>query len=187
MASPRIPETLTTEERQALLDQPSKRYPTGIRNRALMSVMLDVGLRCGEALSLMVRDVEWTSGRVHVKQGKGGKDRVLWLNEAALEELRRWRAIAPEGVGYLFSTLKGDPLQSRYVRAMVARLAGKAGIDKRVSPHTLRHTFATDLYRATKDIRLVQRALGHASITTTQIYTHVAAVDLEAALRGLRG
>jgi len=89
------------------------------------------------------------SGKLMVRQGKGKKDRTLWLNEEDLEILRKWRERKPESAR-LFTTLKGDPINARCLRALVERLAKKAGIEKRVHPHTLRHTFATDLYKSTK-------------------------------------
>lgn len=86
----------------------------------------------------------------------------------------------------IFTTLDGNPVSVRYVQAMVKRHAARAGITKSVHPHTLRHSFATDLYRETKDIRLTQKALGHANSATTQIYTHLVDEDLEAALKSFR-
>jgi site-specific recombinase XerD len=122
-----------------------------------------------------------------VRQGKGQKDHILWLNETLLEELRRWRARRPASPrGLLFPTRKGTPVYSAALRAMVKRRGRKAGLGhKDVHPHMLRHTFATELYRQTKDIRLVQKALGHAGLSTTMIYTHIVDDDLEAALKGL--
>ncbi len=181
----KIPETLTEEERLSLLKQPNPRCPTGLRNLCMLTLMLNAGLRAGELLSLRVRDVDWTSGKLTVRQGKNKKDRILWLNEDDLELLRKWREKRPQGE-LLFTTLGGGRINDRYLRALVERLARKAGIEKKVHPHTLRHTFATDLYRQTKDLRLVQKALGHSSIHTTTIYTHVIDDDLEKAMRGLR-
>ncbi len=182
----RLPEVLTAEERAALLQQTTPRYPTGLRNRCLMLVMLDCGLRAREALQLAVRDIDWQSGKLKVRQGKGKKDRVLWLNEAALEWLRQWRERRPGQGAVLFTTLAGEPLRDNYLRAMVKRYGKKAGISKDVHPHMLRHTFATDLYRDTKNIRLVQKALGHTSLGTTMIYTHIVDDELEDALRKFR-
>jgi site-specific recombinase XerD len=182
----RIPEVLTAEERAVLLKQTTPRYPTGLRNRCLMLVMLDCGLRAREALQLEGRDIDWQSGKLKVRQGKGKKDRVLWLNEEALEWLRRWRERRLVQKAVLFTTLAGKPLRDNYLRVMVKRYGQKAGIGKDVHPHMLRHTFATDLYRETKNIRLVQKALGHASLGTTMIYTHIVDDELEDALRTFR-
>ena len=149
--------------------QPNAAAPTGLRNLCMMQVMLDAGLRSAELLNLRVRDIEWMAGKLTVKEGKGNKDRVLWLNEDALDRLREWRERRPAPSEYLFTTLHGKPVMSNYYRKTVKRYARKAGIPKDVHPHTLRHTFATDLYRETKDIRLVQKALGHADVSTTMI------------------
>jgi integrase/recombinase XerD len=173
-AGRRIPEVLTTQERTLVLKKPNRRAPTGLRNRCLMQVMCDAGLCVSEAVHLRVRDLVWQSGKLKVHQGKGKKDRVLWLNEDALNALRRWRAVRPMVSEWLFPNLRGQLLHDSYVREMVKRYARKAGIAKDVHPHMLRHTFATDLYRETKNIRLVQKALGHAALSTTMIYTHIA-------------
>ena len=186
MAKRKIPEVLTQEEQDRFLRTFSKRAPTAIRNYAMCRLMLDAGLRCGEVLNLKVNDVDWTTGRVHIRQGKGEKDRIVWLNDDALDALRRWKVKRPTNNDWLFCTLKGDRLHDRYVRAMVKRKAKQAGIDKNVHPHTLRHSFATDLYRESKNLRLVQKALGHASIQTTEIYTHIFDEELEQEMKLFR-
>ncbi len=187
----KLPEVLTGEERILLLRQPNRRAPTGLRNRCLMQVMLDAGLRASEVLKLKVKDLDWMSGKLKVKQGKGKKDRILWLNQQALDLLKKWREKRPHQADgcpteLLFTTLDGKPLSDRYLRAMVERYAKKADLSKDVHPHTLRHTFATDLYRETKNIRLVQKALGHSGLSSTMIYTHIVDEELEEALRGFR-
>lgn len=195
-----LPTVLTEDEQQALLDQPNTRYPTGHRNLALMRVALDNGLRLSELTSLKWRHIDLTSGKLRVKEGKGAKDRDLWLSEENLELLREWRERqieewedrkedddAPESrPDYVFTTLKGTPVSNRYVQKMVKKAADKAGIEKNVHPHTLRHTFATDLYRETNKIRLVQKALGHSDLSTTMIYTHIVDDELEDALKNFR-
>ena len=190
MARLRIPEVLTQSEQEALLEVPNPRYPTGERNRLLLRVMLNAGLRLSEALNLRWPDVDLTTGRVHVKLGKGGKDRVLWLGEEDLQALRTWRqrqaTLTPEAPAHVFTTLDGKPVSPRYVQAMVARYARRAGIEKRVHPHTLRHTFATDLLRDAGNVELVRRALGHANLATTQICIHLVDAGLEAALNSFR-
>ena len=186
MARPkRLPEVLTDNEQVRLLEQPNPKCKTGLRNLCMIRIMLNIGLRASEVIFLKVKDVEWMSGKVYVRQGKGNKDRVLWLGEEDLELLRQWREVKPESE-YLFTTLKGDTLNDRYLRAMVKRIGEQAGISKDVHPHMLRHTFATDLYRETKDIRLVQKALGHSDLSTTMIYTHIVDEELEQALKFFR-
>lgn len=186
----KIPEVLTSEEQAALLRVPNKRYPTGERNHLLLRLMLDSGLRVSEAVAVSWKDVDLNTGKLMVRQGKGAKDRTLWLGEEDLALLRHWRERQVKDVAgekaEIFTTLAGTPISVRYVQAMVKRYTARAGITKSVHPHTLRHSFATDLYRETKDIRLTQKALGHANLATTQIYTHLVDEDLEAALKSFR-
>jgi integrase/recombinase XerD len=183
----RIPEVLTDDERLALLAAPSRRAPTGIRNRAMIAIMLDAGLRCAECCGLGLRDVDLQTGRIMVRQGKGKKDRIVWAGAATLDAIAAWLDVRPEGDGPLFCTLNGKPVHTSYVRAMLDRMEKRAGIRHNVSPHTLRHTCATDLLRQTGNLRIVQRALGHSSITTTTIYAHIVDDELADAMRKLRG
>jgi len=190
MATPRkLPVVLTEDERIRLLGQPNPRYPTGERNRTLLRLMLNTGLRLAEVTALKWRDVDLTTGKLMVRQGKGHKDRTLWITEADIDSLRHLRERQAEGCGkcaHVFTTLEGRPLGHRYVQRMVKRYAAKAGIDKNISPHTLRHTFATDLYRETSKIRLVQKVLGHSDLSTTMIYTHIHDPEVEEALKSFR-
>ncbi len=125
--------------------------------------MLDTGLRASEATSLKWNHIDLMSGKLMVREGKGAKDRTLWLSEDDLELLQKWKERQVNEIdkkcSYIFTTLEGDPIQNRYLRKMVKRYSKKADIDKNISPHTLRHTFATDLYRETKNIRLVQKGI----------------------------
>ena len=186
----KIPEILEADEQAALLRQPNPRYPTGERNRLMLAVMLNTGLRLSEATGLRWREIDLTSGKLIVRQGKGARDRTLWVGELDLGLLRHWRErqakVVPSAPSHVFTTLDGKPVSNRYVQEMVKRYAAKAGIDKDVHPHTLRHTFATDLYRQTTNIRLTQKALGHANLATTQIYTHIVDEELEGALKSFR-
>lgn len=186
----KIPVVLDDDERTALLAVPNPRYPTGLRNLCMLRVMLDLGLRVSEVANLKVKDVNWTTGRdrarLIVRQGKGGKDRVLRLGDDDMALFVTWRDRRPVDGDYLFTTLKGGQLSTRYIRAMVERCAIRAGIDKKVGPHTLRHTFATDFFRETRNLKAVQDALGHSSITTTSIYTHLVNGELDDALRFFR-
>ena len=102
-----------------------------------------------------------------------------------LEIIQAWRGKKPESK-LLFTTLGGKKINDRYLRAMVKRRVKKAGVTKDVHPHTLRHTFATDLYRDTKNIKLVQKALGHAALSNTMIYTHIHDEELESAMKSFR-
>jgi integrase/recombinase XerD len=189
MRPKRLPTVLTEEEQAALLGAPNPNKRIGLRNLCLVRLMLNVGLRSAEVLKLKVRDIDWQSGKVMVIEGKGKKDRALWIGAEDLDLLKKWRqhkAQLPESE-FLFTTLDGKRLKDRYLRCMVKRLALQAGIDKDVHPHMLRHTFATDLFRQTKNLRLIQKALGHAQLTSTQIYTHIVDDELEEALKTFRG
>jgi len=190
MATPKkLPTVLTEEEQAALLEQPNPRYPTGERNRTMLNLMLNTGLRLAEVTALRWRDLDLTTGKLMVRKGKGTKDRTLWIAEADIDRLRSWRERQAEvcgKCGHVFTTLQGRPLGHRYVQRMVKRYAAKAGIEKDISPHTLRHSFATDLYRETSKIRLVQKVLGHSDLSTTMVYTHIHDPEVEETLKSFR-
>ena len=193
----RLPEILTREEAQALLRAPSRRCPTGRRNRALVVVLYRQGLRISEALALQVKDVDFANGTLHVWRGKGAKDRTLYLDDHTAEVLRTWMedrsrprsefiftTITREGNGAGGrETRPGKPLSPQYVHAVLARLAKRAGIRKKVHPHMLRHTFASELLQEGYDIRQVQTLLGHRDVSTTMIYTHVYDPELAEKMR----
>lgn len=183
----RIPEVLTATERTALYAAVDTSCQVGLRNLCLLRLMADAGFRVSEAISLKVDHVNLDTGRLFVRSGKGGKDRVLWLSDDDLKLLEQWQKDRPTGSPFLFPTLKGDRhVYDVYMRQVVKRLARKAGLTKNIHPHSLRHTFATDLYRETKNLRLVQKALGHSDISTTMIYTHLVDDELEEALKHFR-
>jgi integrase/recombinase XerD len=185
----KLPIVLTEDEQEHLLKQANPRYPTGERNQTMLRLMLNTGLRLAEVTALKWRDIDLTTGKLMVRQGKGAKDRTLWVAEADIDRLRGWRERQATACGtceYVFTTLEGAPLGHRYVQRMVKRYAAKAGIDKNISPHTLRHSFATDLYRETSKIRLVQKVLGHSDLSTTMIYTHIFDEEVESALKSFR-
>lgn len=183
----KLPKVLTEEERSALLSQLNTRYPSPHRNLCMLRLMLEAGLRAGEVVALRPEHLDMRTCKLTVREGKGAKDRVLWISDGLRDLIGEWLERRPESE-WLFPTRNGSQVQTRYLRALVKRLARKAEIaeTEKVSPHTLRHTFATDLLRETKNLRLVQKALGHASIATTQIYTHIVDEELEEALRGFR-
>ena len=180
----RLPKVLSGAETASLLAQFNTRYRTPLRNLCLVRVMLEAGLRVGEAVALKCEHLDMTTCKLVVREGKGAKDRVLWISDGLRDLVGAWLEHRPESP-WLFPTREGGQVQTRYVRQMVKRVARKAGVSEveRVSPHALRHTFATDLYAETTNIRLVQKALGHSDLSTTMIYTHVFDSDLEAALR----
>jgi integrase/recombinase XerD len=195
MTKRQIPVILTEEEQEKLLEQFNERYVTSQRNKVMFELMLNTGLRVSEAVSLRWEDVNLTSGKLMIREGKGAKDRSLWVDQNQREELGEWKGRQVEKVGelprWVFSTLRegnaGEKLAIQQVWKTLRTYAEKAGIEKDISPHTLRHTFATDLYRETGKIRLVQKALGHADLSTTMIYTHIVDEELEGAMKSFRG
>jgi len=183
----KIPDVLSKEEQKKLLDVFNTRYISSHRNKVMIKLMLNSGLRLSELIHLSWKEVNLQTGRLKVVSGKGDKDRILWINESTLDTLREWRNRQNDKLGdikLVFTTKSGKKIRPGDIRKMVYTYAKKAGIkDKQVSPHTFRHTFATDLLRETKVLRLVQKALGHSNISTTQIYTHIVDEELEKALR----
>jgi len=186
LAKNKLPTILEPEEAQNLLKQPNKRYPTGLRNKAIIALMLHCGLRISEVINLRPCNINLTKGKLRVEGGKGNKDRDLAIPEYLTDLLVSWRKKRSTS-GYFFSTLKGKKLSSRYLQQMVKRYATKAGITKNISPHILRHTYATQYYRQTKDIETLRRILGHADISTTTIYITLANTDVENGMKSFKG
>lgn len=187
--SGKIPDILTLEEQERLLDQFNLRYITPHRNKVMIKLLLNTGLRLAEMTHLKWNDINLISGQVKVVQGKGAKDRILYVDDIMLEDLQAWRERQLEEWGeteYVFTTRTLNLIDGKSVRKMIKTYKDKAGIDKNITTHNLRHTFASDLLRKTKNIRIVQKALGHADISTTQIYTHIVDDELEEAMKGLR-
>lgn len=189
------PEVLSVEEAEQVLRQPNRGSATGLRNRCMLELMYRAGLRVGEVVALRPRDVRWSDNRVEVRGSKRGKGRNVPLRPGTLELLERWKAIRPKSETF-FSTCwnrggiaaghgAGAALSARYVQQMVARCAHRAGIDRRVTPHVFRHTYATQMLAAGLTIREVQTLLGHSDVSTTMIYTHVDPAALAAKLAGL--
>jgi site-specific recombinase XerD len=157
-----------------LLKATSTRGSSGLRNRALIVVLWRAGLRCSEALHLQPKDIDTEAGTVRVLHGKGDKARLVALDDEALAVLGRWMerrgTLGHNGRQPVFCTLKGGSLRSNYVRAMLARIGAKAGLEKRVHPHGLRHSFASGLAQEGVTIPVISSALGHASVATTAVY-----------------
>jgi integrase/recombinase XerD len=165
---------LSNSEVELLMRQCSRRAPTGIRNRALIAVLWRCGLRVGEARSLAVKDFDADSGTLVVQRGKGGKRRVVGVDAGTVALVGQWlearRKRGIPGGGHLFCSLAGRPIDLSYVRHLLPRLARKAGIERRVHAHGLRHAFAVDLVRSGAPLYVVRDALGHSSVATTQVY-----------------
>ena len=173
----RLPSFLPKDESKELLDARTDRSEALLRDRALLELLYATGLRVAECCGLDLDDVDRRRGAVRV-MGKGGKERVAPVGDAALEALDAWLSVRGEGAGPLFTNLRGGRLGTRSVHRIVKRRVRDAGIDRRVTPHTLRHTFATHMLGEGADLRLIQELLGHSRLTTTQRYTHVSPEQL---------
>ena len=184
-------EVLPAEDIRALL-RACNRGATGIRNRALLVVLWRAGLRIGEALALRPSDLDPVAGQVRVRRGKGGKLRTVGMDPEAFAVVDAWcerrRALGLDGHVALFCTLAGQALDAGYCRAMVKRLARRAGIRRRVHLHGLRHTHAVELLREGAALPQVQAQLGHSSLAVTSRYlAHVTPEDLAALARSRPG
>ena len=187
----KLPITLNKQEVKSLLEIPNKRYKNGKRNKAIISLMVNTGLRVSEVTSLKVKDINLKEGKLRVIEGKGSKDRDLTIgNKQALELLKEYSKIRPKS-DFFFTSLEqdnaGKQLAIRYLQTMIKSYSLRAKIQKNVSPHSLRHTFATEFYRETKDIETLRKILGHSDISTTQIYVTLANIDVEKAMNNFSG
>ena len=169
-------EVLTEDEVARLIRSCSRRAPTGIRNKALIVMLWRAQLRIQEVLDLTPKDVDRDQCTLRVLHGKGDKARTVELDDGAVAILEQWlekrRSLGINGRGTrpLFCTLNGGKLDQSYVRRMLKRMARRAGIDKRVHPHGLRHTGASELRSEGVDIGVISKQLGHSSIATTARY-----------------
>ena len=165
-------EILTADEVRRLI-RATNRGDTGARNRALIAVMYRAGLRLSEALALKPSDVDTASGTIRVLHGKGDRARTVGVDEGACAIIEAWmtrRAKRGFRNGRLFCNLDGTPMSPNAVREMLRRAAEKAGIEKRVHPHGLRHAHAAELLREGINARLIQQQLGHANLAITDRY-----------------
>jgi len=191
MAKRRLPQPLEPEEMRAVLAVPNTKAPTGLRNRTMVALMAESGLRVSEVVALRMRNVSAKRDRLRVIDGKGG-DRNVPLTEAGTARLCAWIAvretIAPDSefvfpqvrssayrdpAGKAKPKLRGTRLSTAYVRALTARLGRRAGVERRTNPHAFRHTAATAMIEADYTLPEVQAMLGHRNVATTSIYTHV--------------
>ncbi|MFH1519106.1 MAG: site-specific tyrosine recombinase XerD [Candidatus Omnitrophota bacterium] len=174
----KIPNFLTFDEVIKLLKAPNLKKLQGIREKAILELIYATGLRVSELAKLNISDVNLDVGFIKCK-GKGAKERIVPLGKSASHFLQKYlketrgKLLGKRVSSYLFLVQGGRAISRQSVWKMVKKMVRKAGIKKVVSPHTLRHSFATHLLERGADLRSVQEMLGHASITTTQVYTHV--------------
>ena len=173
-----LPEVLTTEEIDRMAAAIDLSQPEGQRNKAIIEVLFSCGLRVSELTALKLSDLFMSDNFVRIK-GKGRKERLVPISAKAVKELKLWfidrdrMNIKPGEEDFVFLNRRGAHLTRTMILIMIKRCAEAAGIEKTVSPHTLRHSFATALLKGGADLRAIQMMLGHESISTTEIYTHV--------------
>lgn len=173
-----LPAVLSVAEMQKLLDAPNTNEPLAMRDVALLEFAYATGVRVSELVALKLQDISFNDRTVRVF-GKGAKERIIPFGKTALGRIASYaREIRPQldrgkGRGVLFLNARGTPLSRVGAWGIIKANARRAGLQKRVTPHTLRHTFATHLLEGGADLRAVQEMLGHADLSTTQLYTHV--------------
>jgi integrase/recombinase XerD len=174
----RLPKVLTRDEVQRLLAQPRGSSPGALRDRALLETMYACGLRASEAIALELSALDLEAGILRTR-GKGSKERIVPIGSKAIESLKSYleqarpRLVGLRDEAHVFVNHRGGGLSRQGLYKIVQRHARSAGLEHRMSPHTLRHTFATHLLAGGCDLRSLQEMLGHADIGTTQIYTHL--------------
>ncbi|MFQ6069142.1 MAG: site-specific tyrosine recombinase XerD [Candidatus Aminicenantales bacterium] len=181
LSSPRfwftLPKYLTLEEVEKLLQKPDVKNPLGLRDRAILEMLYATGLRVSELVALRTKDVNYDEGFL-ICRGKGGKERMIPLNKSALKALQQYcadvRSLLLKGeTEILFLTRRGRAFTRQGIWKLLKSYALKVGLASKISPHILRHSFATHLLERGADLRSIQLMLGHSQIMTTQIYTHV--------------
>jgi len=185
--SQKLPHFLSTDEVGKLLAAPRGNSPMAARDRAILETLYSAGLRVSELVGLTDGDLDFKAGVVRVR-GKGRRERLAPIGSHAIRALKDWlavRTLSPrvpqDREAPLFTNKFGTRLTTRSVARMLEKYLRETGLDQRTSPHTLRHSFATHLLDRGADIRSVQELLGHKSLVTTQIYTHVSTANLKAA------
>ena len=182
----RLPRYLSVEDTVTLLRAPDPATPRGLRDRAILELLYSSGLRVSELVSLDLGDLDWSRRELRVR-GKGGRHRIAVVGRPALRVVRSYiqqarpQLAKERSCRAIFLNRLGGRLSDRSVRSLVSRYARQAGIKEAVTPHVLRHTFATHLLEGGADLRIVQELLGHARLTTTQRYTHVSRKHLREA------
>jgi len=183
----RLPQVISERDAARLVEaEGDNEGPAALRDRAILEVLYSSGLRVSELTGLCWRDLDDDLGMVMVRAGKGDKDRLVPLGEPALDALKAWQAAMPAAWtpdGAIITNLRGGRLTPRSVQNIVARRLLEAGIDAPLTPHGLRHCFATHMLNGGADLRSIQEMLGHSSLQTTQRYTHVSVNRLKEVYR----
>jgi len=174
----KIPTVLEEKEMNALLDAPDVNSPRGLRDKAILELLYSTGMRVGELVTLKLSDVDVWSSTVKVT-GKGSRQRFCYITDSAVEALERYLEKRPPKPEALFLNKNLTRLSAVSVRSIVNKHINKAAISKRISPHSIRHSFATIMLSRGCDLRSIQEFLGHKDISTTQIYTHISARRLK--------
>ena len=185
-AEKRLPQVLHEDSVRRLVEAGGDVMPAMLRDRAILEVLYSSGLRVSELTGLCWRDIDEELGMVMVRSGKGNKDRLVPVGEPALDALKEWRAAMPVAWslgGPVITNLRGGRLTPRSVQNIVARRLITAEVDSPITPHGLRHCFATHMLNAGADLRSIQEMLGHSSLATTQRYTHVSVKHLKEVYR----
>ena len=180
-----LPKFFTHEEINLLLNIPEADDKFGIRNRAIFELIYSSGLRIGEVCSILMRDLDKQNLLLRVK-GKGNKERIVPVSRPALAAISDWLKVRPaldpdNQVEHLFITRTGKPFDNQQLNLILQRYIRLIAVQKGYSPHTIRHTFATHLLQNGADLRAIQQLLGHANLSTTEIYTHVTLEDIKTA------
>ncbi len=149
------------------------------RNRLVLQFIYSTGCRVSEAVNMRTEDVDWENGTAQVKGGKGNKDRIIVLSQKWIGNVKKYLNKKKVKSPFLFSKKNGKPLSTDTIERIIRQAAEEVGIEKRVTPHVLRHSFATHLLESGENIRKIQVLLGHANLSTTSIYTHVSKEELK--------
>jgi integrase/recombinase XerD len=167
-----LPTVLNKEEVKSLIENADN-----LKSRLIISLLYSAGVRVSELVNLRVKDINFEENVGWVRKGKGGKDRLFALSQSLSEELKSF--IESKGGDYEYVFSKNKPLTTRNIQKIIKLTKERAKIDKKVTPHTLRHSFATHLLEQGNDIRIIQTMLGHSSLSTTQVYTHISSEQIK--------